>query len=530
MDDREQWHRFREYLLVCDSVGISLDISRMKFDAGFLAAKDADIRSALAEMERLEAGALANADEQRMVGHYWLRDSSRAPTAEIKREIDRCLTAVKRFARGVHGGRLKPPRGRAFRRMLVIGIGGSALGPRLVASALGSPATDRLTPLFFDNTDPDGFDRVLAHLAGGLRETLTIVISKSGGTRETRNGMLEARRAYGAAGLDFGRHAVATTQEGSELDRVATAEGFLARFPMWDWVGGRTSELSAVGLLPAALQGVDIQAMLDGARAMDEVTRAADPRQNPAALLALMWYHASGGRGARDMVILPYKDRLELLGRYLQQLVMESLGKATDRDGRPVRQGLTVYGNKGSTDQHAYLQQLRDGVDNFFVTFIEVLKDRAGRSPQVEPGVTSGDYLSGFYQGTRTALWENGRESITITVPDVGPHTVGKLIALFERAVGLYGSLVNVNAYDQPGVEAGKRAAGAVLAVQAKVLSLLRSDRDRSFTVEEIAEKIGAPAEAETVFKVLQHVTANPDHRIRRLPDGASLLDAKYSA
>jgi glucose-6-phosphate isomerase len=263
---------------------------------------------------------------------------------------------------------------------------------------------------------------------------------------------------------------------------------------------------------------------------MDEVTRAADPRLNPAALLALMWYHAGSGRGARSMVVLPYKDRLELFGRYLQQLVMESLGKANDRDGRPVRQGLTVYGNKGSTDQHAYVQQLRDGVDNFFVTFIEVLKDRAGRSPQVEPGVTSGDYLSGFYQGTRAALWENGRESITITVPDAGPQTVGKLIALHERAVGLYATLVNVNAYNQPGVEAGKKAAAAVLALQAKVLALLRANRGRSFTVEEIAEGIGAPDEAETVFKVLQHVTANPDHRIRRLPDGASPFDARYSA
>jgi glucose-6-phosphate isomerase len=152
---------------------------------------------------------------------------------------------------------------------------------------------------------------------------------------------------------------------------------------MFDWVGGRTSELSAVGLLPAALQGVDIQAMLDGAAAMDAATRTHDTLKNPAALLALMWFHATGGKGQKDMVVLPYKDRLLLFSRYLQQLVMESLGKRLDLDGKRVDQGINVFGNKGSTDQHAYVQQLRDGVNNFFITFIRVLKD-GGSAMEVE--------------------------------------------------------------------------------------------------------------------------------------------------
>src|SRR5438477_12777714 len=153
---------------------------------------------------------------------------------------------------------------------------------------------------------------------------------------------------------------------------------------MWDWVGGRTSETSAVGLLPAALQGLDIDGILAGATACDEITRQPDMMRNPAALLALMWYYAGEGRGTRAMVVLPYKDRLELFSRYLQQLVMESLGKWTDRDGNEVGQGIAVYGNKGSTDQHAYVQQLRDGLNNFFVTFIEVLRDRAEGRPNLE--------------------------------------------------------------------------------------------------------------------------------------------------
>jgi glucose-6-phosphate isomerase len=520
------WERFKRSLIVAESAGVSVDVSRIAFDEAFLAAKDGDIRRALARMTELEAGAIANPDEQRMVGHYWLRDAKRAPTAEIRKEIDACRAAVTAFARAVHAGRVKPQRARVFKNLLVIGIGGSALGPQFVARALGSAGRDRLRPFFFDNTDPDGMDAVLAALGNGLKETLCVVISKSGGTPETRNGMLEARRAFETAKLTFGRHAVAITQAGSQLDRYATAGGWLARFPMWDWVGGRTSVLSAVGLLPAALQGLDIEALLRGAREMDEDTRLPEPRANPAAMLALAWFHAGRGRGAKDMVILPYKDRLELFSRYLQQLVMESLGKERDLAGQIVHQGIAVYGNKGSTDQHAYVQQLRDGLDNFFVTFIEVLRDRAGRSMAVEPGVTSGDYLSGFHQGTRRALWENGRESLTITVAEVSARTVGTLIALYERAVGLYATLVNVNAYHQPGVEAGKHAAAVVLDVQKRVIAALKDARGKALGVEEIAARTSA--DLETVFKILQHLAANPDHGVRRASTGATVFDATY--
>jgi glucose-6-phosphate isomerase len=338
--------------------------------------------------------------------------------------------------------------------------------------------------------------------------------------------MLEAARAYEAAKLDFGKHAVAVTGDGSELDRWAKERGFIARFPMWDWVGGRTSELSAVGLLPAALQGLDIDGMLAGARDCDRVTRMHETRRNPAALLALMWFHATGGRGQKDMVILPYKDRLELFSKYLQQLVMESLGKEKDLDGKVVHQGIAVYGNKGSTDQHAYVQQLREGVNNFFATFIEVLEDRQGSSMRVEDDATSGDYLAGFLLGTRRALYENDRESITITVPRVDGRTVGALIALYERAVGFYASLVNINAYHQPGVEAGKKAAAAVLTMQAKVLAQLKKQPG---TVDAVAQALGAADEIETVYKILEHLAANPDHAIKKTP-GKSPFDATYSA
>ena len=512
MNKLQLWERYKEYLCICPDIGLCLDISRMNFADTFFQEMEGPIRTAYREMSELERGAIANADEQRMVGHYWLRNSALAPDPAIRAEIEFALRAVKDFAASVHDGSIRSTTGKKFRNMLIVGIGGSALGPQFVAEALGTPAAP-LTPFFFDNTDPDGMDRVIGQLGRELTETLTIVISKSGGTKETRNGMLEAKRAYESAGLDFSRHAVAVTGQGSELDRLAEEAGWLARFPMWDWVGGRTSVTSAVGLLPAALQGIDIDSFLKGARLCDDITRCIETRSNPAALLALMWHHATGGKGSKDMVVLPYKDRLLLFSRYLQQLIMESIGKETDREGKVVRQGITVYGNKGSTDQHAYVQQLREGVANFFVTFIEVLRDRQGRSMEVEPDATSGDYLSGFFQGTRQALYENGRESITITVERIDPGTIGALIALYERAVGLYASLVNINAYHQPGVEAGKKAAGNVLKLQRDVLAHLR-EKESAATAEEVAAAIGAGDDVETILRILTHLAANEDHGI----------------
>ena len=380
--------------------------------------------------------------------------------------------------------------------------------------------------MFFDNTDPSGNDIDLEILRNSLNKTLVSVISKSGGTKETRNGMLEAKAAFEAAGLDFSKHAVAITGEGSKLDKIAEEDGWLKRFPMWDWIGGRTSETSTVGLLPAALQGIDIDQLLAGAASCDELTRQADIAINPAAGLAMAWHHATDGRGEKAMVILPYKDRLELFSRYLQQLIMESLGKEKDLAGNIVNQGITVYGNKGSTDQHAYIQQLRDGMPNFFVTFIEVLKDRVGDEIYVEDHwISSGDYLSGFLQGTRQALYENGRESVTITIDDVTPFHVGALIALYERAVGLYASLVNINAYHQPGVEGGKKAAERVLEVQRQIVECLMRRGGHPMSVDDLAVESQNVEEIETIYKVCEHLTANG--RMQKTT-GENDFDAEY--
>jgi glucose-6-phosphate isomerase len=458
-------------------------------------------------MRELEAGALANPDEGRRVGHYWLRAPDLAPDPADRGQIKASWAAIADLAAKVHAGAVQGADG-TFTDLLCIGIGGSALGPQLLADALGGPG-DRLRLHFLDNTDPDGFDRVLGGLEGKLGRTLAVVMSKSGGTPEPRNALREAEGRWRAAGLDFGRHAVAVTGEGSELDRAAAAAGFLARFPMWDWVGGRTSVLGPVGLVPASLQGLDTEGLLAGAAEMDVLTRNPDPDRNPAAQLARAWLHLTEGKVKRAMVVLPYKDRLVLLSKYLQQLVMESLGKSHDRSGRLVRQGLTVYGNKGSTDQHAYIQQLRDGPDDFFAVFVEVLRDREGPSPEVEPGVTSGDYLQAFLLGTREALAAEGKASLTLTLGAADARGLGRILALFERAVGLYASLLNLNAYHQPGVEAGKKAAGRALGILAAATRHLASKPAEWLSAPEIAAQIGLEGAGETVFKLCLRLSRN---------------------
>ncbi len=521
------WERFQKYYTEFPQIGLAIDLSRMNVDDAFFAAMEPRAQKALADMDALEKGAIANPDENRMVGHYWLRNPKLAPTPEITREIEDTLQKIKAFTAEIHSGKIVGAGG-TFKNYLLIGIGGSALGPQFVAHALGNPATDKLRPFFFDNTDPDGMERVLATIGGDLNRTLCIVISKSGGTKETRNGMLVAKAAYENAGLFFGQHAVAVTMSKSELDNYSINNNWMERMPMWDWVGGRTSELSVVGLLPAALQGIDIDEMLLGAKECDQLNRQKNPLKCPSMLLSLAWYASGNGKGLKNMVLLPYKDRLEFFSKYLQQLVMESLGKELDLDNNVVHQGITVLGNKGATDQHSYIQQLRDGLNDYFATFIEVLEDQSGPSIAVEGNFTSGDFLHGFYLGTRQALAENDRESITMTIQKVSPYSIGSMIALFERAVSYYAFIVNINAYHQPGVEAGKKAAATVILVQNKTVNYLRTNSAQWFTVEAIAKHIGFDDEPELIFKICNHLSKNPGSKINASVSD-SLGQKKYS-
>ncbi len=499
----DSWDRFCQSLWYSESLGFWLDISRMNLNAKSIEDLNTPIQKAITAMSLIESGAKANIDEGRQVGHYWLRTPNLAPAPEISQSIQTEIEEVIAFSNNINNGKIKTSDGRLFTDIFWIGIGGSGLGPLLIKEVLKSSST-KLSIHFLDNIDPDGIKDKIINLEQKILSTLFVVVSKSGGTPEPRICMDQLRSHLEENGGIWAQQSVAITMKGSKLDLKAKNENWLKTFDLPEWVGGRTSITSPVGLLPAALLGANAKELLQGASQMDKYTSNKSFNSNPAALLAASWYIAGEGKGKRDMVVLPYKDKLELFSRYLQQLVMESLGKKLSRDGITVHQGISVFGNKGSTDQHAYVQQLRDGIDNFFVTFIEVLKDKSDL-PIINNERPS-DFLSGFLQGTRSALSEAGKQSITITIKEINERTLGALIALFERAVGIYAELININAYDQPGVEAGKIAASDILKLQELVINSLADKKPKSLIELANELKLDSP---EPIYWILRYLSTN---------------------
>ena len=503
LDKEENWNRFCDLLWYSEDLGIWLDISKMNItNEDFLKYNDQFLKAFEAQIQ-IEQGSIANIDENRQVGHYWLRNPSLAPDEKIQEQIKSEITNVEEFSRKILDASIKSSTSKKFTDVLWIGIGGSSLGPMLIVDSLGSN-DNALEFHFLDNVDPKGISIKLDKISDRFDTTLFVVVSKSGSTPEPQICMEQTRYFVENNGVNWPSQAIAITMESSTLDNLARDENWLKRFQMQDWIGGRTSITSSVGLLPAALVGADINKFIEGACEMDKLTRKCTIKQNPSALLALSWLAAGKNKGIRDMVVLPYCDSLQLFSRYLQQLVMESLGKKYDRDNNLVNQGLAVYGNKGSTDQHAYVQQLRDGIDNFFVVFIESINNSTSinainnRNPQ--------DYILGFLQGTRSALTEAGKQSLTLSLEKFNTFNLGALVALFERAVGIYAEIVNINAYHQPGVEAGKKAASQVLDFQNN-LEILFKDSD-VLTFNEISNLI-EDSSKETIYSILRNLVIN---------------------
>ena len=498
-----QWERFCELLWFDQELGIWLDISRMDINSNDLDSFKPKFDEAFEKLNELESGSIANLDENRKVGHYWLRNSDIAPTAQIANNIESEVESISKFGKNILEANIKPSKCEKFTDVFWIGIGGSSLGPLLIRESL-KRFNEGLTIHFLDNVDPIGISDKLKSIESRLNSTLFVVVSKSGGTPEPNIGMEQARAMLEQHQGNWASQAIAITMYESQLYNQAIKENWLKIFDLPDWVGGRTSITSAVGLLPASLIGVDIKEFLLGASIMDKLTRNTNYMSNPSSLLAIAWWISGNGTGSRDMVILPYRDRLEVFSRYLQQLIMESLGKKNDRSGNIVNQGLSVFGNKGSTDQHAYVQQLRDGIDNYFATFIEILED----SDDIKPikNKNPGDYLSGFLQGTRAALTEAGKQSVTITMRSFGPIQLGALIALFERTVSLYAELININAYNQPGVEAGKKAASEILVLKEQIIKILSDNK--SLSISDINNLLKGD-NSESIYFILRHLCQN---------------------
>lgn len=494
---------------VCPTTQFAIEFADMGITQTDITPLDSLFNRAHQGMLDIEAGKIKNPDENRKVTHF--TDRIDYPKSELFQQVET-------FAKGIQTARIVGAAGSPFTQVVINGIGGSALGPQLMQYAINGPYWNDMSSVqrrnmpkiyFVDNTDTAGIHDLLPVL--NLEETLIVSISKSGGTQETQNNMIAFMQAFEKAGIPFVKHAAAITMRGSKLDKIARGNDWLQVFEMADSIGGRTSETSIVGHLPAALAGIDFKSFLDGACAMDEWTRMfRKTTENPAYFLAASWYIVGKGKGDRNMVIVPYSDRLLLFARYLQQLVMESIGKEKDLDGNVVHQGLNVFGNKGGTDAHAFIQQLNDGRDDFFATFIEPLKDAL--NIPIDNHINMGDYLHGFESGLAAALRAKGRRIIQIRIPDVTPFTLGMLIALYERAVAFYGELVHINAFHQPGVESYKLAAKAIISLHAQLQDSLTSLVPFDGNAAALTEKLGLENSlTRDVEGLLAKYAANPE-------------------
>ena len=372
---------------------------------------------------------------------------------------------------------------KTFKYFVVLGIGGSALGPIAVHQALNHlhynelPDSKRPGPKFYveDNIDPERMAALMDVIE--LDKACFCIISKSGGTAETMSQYLIVTEALKAqVGADWAKHIIAVTDhEKGNLIKLAKENGFVT-FYIPDGVGGRFSEMCPVGLVPAACCGIDIRAMLKGAAAMDERCKTDDMMKNPALLEAVLQYIACEQMGRNVQVMLPYADSLKYMADWFCQLWAESLGKNKRRDGSDCHAGQTPIKTLGVTDQHSQLQLYTEGPFDKVVTLMKVGTFRcttdiphgceAFADVAFLGGKTLNQLIDAERQGTEYALYKVGRMSQTITLPVVNAQTIGQLIFFFEMATAYAGELLNIDAFNQPGVEESKIASYAVLGNQ----------------------------------------------------------------
>ena len=360
-----------------------------------------------------------------------------------------------------------------FDNLVVLGIGGSALGAKAVFNALCHPYHNLLLRnerrglrvFFCDNIDPDGFQPLLEIL--NLKKTVFNVITKSGETAETvAQFMVVKRLLEKKVGKTYRGHIVITTDPlKGELRKIANEEGYKT-FHAPTNVGGRYSVLSAVGLLPSALAGVDIKKLLAGARYMDEVCNTNDIWKNPAYMSAILQYLAYK-KGKNISVIMPYSSSLRDFAEWYIQLWAESLGKRANLKGEIVNIGPTPLKAVGTTDQHSQLQLFMEGPYDKVITFIKVekFKDKVSIPKMFEDfkeigylgGHTMAELFKAELAATRIAMTKNKRMNYTVVLPEINPFTFGQLLFFFEVQTAFAGGLFGINPFDQPGVEEGKR-------------------------------------------------------------------------
>lgn len=429
---------------------------------------DPDRLSAGSEFASAAAHLTERLAETRGTGWEKWRDLARGPAREAYTKAVREVVAACQSR---------------FDNLVVLGIGGSALGNIALQSAL-HPATYNLQPdatrggprvFVVDNVDPANFRAVLdtCKSLGGLKKTLFNVVSKSGETAETASQFMTVRAMLREAlGDNFKDHIVAITDaEKGTMRRICDADGY-ATLPVPEGVGGRFSVLSPVGLFSAAIAGIDIDALLDGADAMDRRCTNPDLAQNPAAMLATLLVDLGQRKGKTNHVLMPYCNALYLLADWFRQLWAESLGKRTSLGGEKVYAGFTPIKALGTTDQHSQVQLYREGPNDKVFGLIRV-EDFGERDLTIPSGLSAdvgidaltylegksmADLLNAELRATEYALVESQRPNFTLTFPRVDAHHVGEFIMLWEVVTAYAGLMLNIDAYDQPAVETGKQA------------------------------------------------------------------------
>jgi glucose-6-phosphate isomerase len=383
------------------------------------------------------------------------------------------IAGIQRFAEGV---------GQAYDHVLVLGIGGSALGTKALVNALRPPAWNELDDegreyfpriTVLENVDPVTMAAALRRI--DPRRVFVNVISKSGGTAETLAQYLVVRAWLDdALGPDAAsRHLAFTTDPArGPLREIALRDG-IAALDVPTGVGGRYSVLTPVGLLPAALVGIDIGALVTGARRAIERGSQESLLQNPAALFAALHWAADAWLGARIHVLMPYTDRLREFAAWYAQLWAESLGKRVDRRGAVIHAGPTPVAATGATDQHSQVQLYMEGPYDKVVSFVRIehlaeevtIPARGGLPEELEylGGHTLGELLLAEQEATSAALARMGRMNLTLTLPSLDPAMVGELLMFYQLATGFAGAWYGVNPFDQPGVELGKRLTFAAM-------------------------------------------------------------------
>ena len=472
----------------CEAAGLTLDFSKHLLDDGAWQTllEVSDTQALPAAFTALISGELINTSEHRPALHTLLRGTAGDQHPDKSKEIEDTLARMAALVDSMHSGASTGSSGQPFTDVVNLGIGGSDLGPRLVCEALQSEAAP-LTPHFVANIDPDDLDSTLASL--NPETTLFVICSKSWSTEETLSNAERAMRwlqAGGIQGQAAGAHLIAvTTQVAKAGDWHIPPERC---FPLWDWVGGRYSLWSAVGIsIGLALGWQSFQRLLDGAHSLDTHTGNASPADNLPMVMALLELWQTQYLGADTHVVLPYAQRLAHLPDFLQQLTMESNGKRVSLSGEPLTHDTApvLWGSAGTIGQHSYYQLLHQGTRSFSADIILPLRsgegDRDARRALAAHALAQSRALMvgrskeaarrlgaerGFDESASRQFELPGNHSHSLVMMDaITPECLGALIAAYEHKTYFLAVLLGINPFDQWGVELGKVIAGQMQSV-----------------------------------------------------------------